>query len=170
MKNEVKNPKMGRPKKTIDEKQFDTIIQLPIIKEDVARILNVSESHLERYIRARFHTTFETLRRQNAGSFKKNLLGKQYELAMKGNVTLLIWLGKQYLEQSDKVDNTHALKDPYQNMTDEQLIAENARLSGLLESREVKQIERAAKQIETNDDQSDSIEARIASTRVPEVS
>lgn len=29
---------------------------------------------------------------------------KQYEVAMTGNVPLLIWLGKQYLDQSEKVE------------------------------------------------------------------
>lgn len=36
---------------------------------------------------------------------KVNLFAKQYEIAMEGNVTLLIWLGKQYLGQTDKIDN-----------------------------------------------------------------
>jgi len=30
------------------------------------------------------------------------LAQKQYEVAMSGNVTMLIWLGKQYLSQSEK--------------------------------------------------------------------
>jgi hypothetical protein len=29
---------------------------------------------------------------------------KQYDVAMSGNTALLIWLGKQYLKQSDKVE------------------------------------------------------------------
>ncbi len=33
---------------------------------------------------------------------KFNLAKKQIEIAMAGNVTMLIWLGKQLLEQSDK--------------------------------------------------------------------
>ena len=36
---------------------------------------------------------------------KIELRQKQWELAMMGNVQMLIWLGKQYLGQSDKVDN-----------------------------------------------------------------
>ena len=36
---------------------------------------------------------------------KIELREKQWELAMMGNVQMLIWLGKQYLGQSDKVDN-----------------------------------------------------------------
>ena len=36
---------------------------------------------------------------------KIELREKQWELAMMGNVQMLIWLGKQYLGQSDKVDS-----------------------------------------------------------------
>jgi hypothetical protein len=33
-----------------------------------------------------------------------NLLKKQYDVAMAGNVSMLIWLGKNILGQSDKVE------------------------------------------------------------------
>jgi len=33
---------------------------------------------------------------------KKELEDKQWDVAMEGNVQMLIWLGKQYLGQSDK--------------------------------------------------------------------
>lgn len=33
---------------------------------------------------------------------KKALEEKQYEVAMEGNVQMLIWLGKQHLGQTDK--------------------------------------------------------------------
>ena len=38
---------------------------------------------------------------------KKELENKQWEVAMDGNVQMLIWLGKQHLNQKDKpVDNS----------------------------------------------------------------
>ncbi len=40
---------------------------------------------------------------------KKRLRKKQIETAMKGNATMLIWLGKQYLNQSDKQEHTGVL-------------------------------------------------------------
>jgi len=35
---------------------------------------------------------------------KKELEDKQWEVAMSGDTKMLIWLGKQYLAQSDKQD------------------------------------------------------------------
>jgi hypothetical protein len=33
---------------------------------------------------------------------RTNLASKQYQVAMSGNVSMLIWLGKQWLGQKDK--------------------------------------------------------------------
>jgi len=39
---------------------------------------------------------------------KIRLRQKQFDVAMKGNVVMLIWLGKQILEQSDKQEMKHS--------------------------------------------------------------
>lgn len=94
--------KMGRPPIEINDKAFDTFIQLPLPKCDIAGALGISEDTLDRYIARRFESTFAVLKDQNKGLFKGRILAKQYESAMKGNTALLIWLGKQHLDQSDK--------------------------------------------------------------------
>ena len=46
-------------------------------------------------------------------SFRINIRQAQYEKAVKDkNSQMLIWLGKQYLGQSDKVENKHKLEKP----------------------------------------------------------
>lgn len=98
-----KNKKMGRPKFIIDDKMFDTAIQLPLIKSDICSLVgNCSEDTLERYCKQRFGLRFAELQEQKRQNFRKNILGKQYELAMKGDRVMLIWLGKQYLGQREK--------------------------------------------------------------------
>lgn len=67
-------------------------------------------------------TTFDTLARAcerekkmrfaeyakiKRGSGRERVRKKQLDMALKGNVALLIWLGKQYLGQSDKIQETH---------------------------------------------------------------
>jgi hypothetical protein len=47
---------------------------------------------------------------------------------------MMIFLGKQYLEQADKKDITGTFKNPYTLMTDEQLRLENERLANLLDA------------------------------------
>lgn len=100
--------KMGRPHIEISDKLFDTLIQLPLIKADIAHALSISEDTVDRYCERRFGTTYAVQKDQNKAMFRGRLLGKQYELAMKGNTQLLIWLGKQHLDQADKQETKHA--------------------------------------------------------------
>lgn len=104
-----KKVKQGRPVFELDDKNFDVAIQLPMIKADICLLMGgCSEDTIERYVKKRFGKTFAELQSERRQHFRKNILGKQYELAMKGNVGLLIWLGKNYLGQRDKFDETDA--------------------------------------------------------------
>lgn len=108
-----KNKKMGRPKFIIDDKMFDTAIQLPLIKSDICSLVgNCSEDTLERYCKQRFGLRFAELQEQKRQNFRKNILGKQYELAMKGDRVMLIWIGKQYLGQKDKQEISGDAEQP----------------------------------------------------------
>jgi CRISPR/Cas system CMR subunit Cmr6 (Cas7 group RAMP superfamily) len=106
--------KMGRPKLQLDDKTFDTAIQLPLIKADIAKLMMCSEDTLDRYVKQRFGETFAVLQDKNRQHFRKNIIAKQYELAMKGNTTLLIWLGKQYCDQKDKTEFSGDASAPVQ--------------------------------------------------------
>jgi hypothetical protein len=71
---------------------------------------------------------------------KKNLRAKQYRLAMKGDRTMLIWLGKQLLKQRDMTHNEfHVQIDPKKSI--EELLRENRDL--VLQIEEEQKIENA---------------------------
>lgn len=57
-----------------------------------------------------------------------SLRGKQFDMAMKGNVPMLVWLGKQLLQQREKIlhgtDAENPAPENTENLTREQLIAE----------------------------------------------
>ena len=62
-------------------------------------------------IAAHFDVCEETLRTNYREAIKKghelrnaSLRKRQFDLAMDGNPTMLVWLGKQYLGQSDKIE------------------------------------------------------------------
>ncbi len=98
------SPKMGRPKIEINEKLFDQLIQLPLIKSDFAHAFSCSEDKIEHYVKERFDCTFSALKEQKRQIFKRNILAKQLEVAMRGNIAMLIFLGKNYLGQADKLE------------------------------------------------------------------
>lgn len=107
-KQRAKN-KMGRPRRELEELEFNgwDILDSEIkwaSEEYVADKLGMSVDTLARRIKDRFGLTFAEYKKKKLESIKSNLLKKQYDVAMSGNVTMLIWLGKQYLGQSEKVE------------------------------------------------------------------
>lgn len=101
--------KMGRPRRDLDTMEFTgwDILDAEIkwaSEEYVAEKLGISVDTLARRIKERFGLTFAEYKKKKEESIKSNLRKKQYDVAMSGNVTMLIWLGKQLLGQSEKVE------------------------------------------------------------------
>lgn len=96
-------PKMGAPKKEIDKDLFEVLMGIPFVdSESLAAVFKVSTDTISRFVKAEYSVTFAELKAQKRGNIKLKLAAKQYEVAMKGNISMLIWLGKQYLGQAEK--------------------------------------------------------------------
>lgn len=97
------NLRAGRPKIEIKEDVFDLLMEIPFVTMSaICAVLECSPDVIEKYIKQKFGCNFTELKEQKAGNMTLRLAAKQYEMAMKGNVPLLIWLGKQYLGQTEK--------------------------------------------------------------------
>lgn len=98
---------MGRPKKEIDAKQVERMAKVGCTVEEMSCIIGCDKRTLER--------RFAALIEKGRADLKQSLKHKQVQLALDGDRTMLIWLGKQYLGQSDKaeqqVDQTVTVKD-----------------------------------------------------------
>ncbi|TXH09390.1 MAG: hypothetical protein E6R04_08110 [Spirochaetes bacterium] len=90
---------MARPKKPIDEQTLRKLGRIMCTNEEIAAFFDVSKDTIER----RYAAILKTERENGRSSLRRF----QYLAAEKGNIAMLIWLGKQYLGQSDKqeVDN-----------------------------------------------------------------
>ena len=84
---------MARPKLEIDADQVKKLAAIQCTMTEIACVMGCSVDTLER----RFADTIKEGREQG----KMSLRRKQYEVAMGGHVSMLIWLGKQHLNQSD---------------------------------------------------------------------
>jgi hypothetical protein len=93
---------IGRPKKEIDWKTLDNILQFGARLIDCSDILDLSDDVIQARIKEKFNCTFTEYRERKMSKMRMKLLQKQYDVAMKGNVSMLIWLGKQHLNQKDK--------------------------------------------------------------------
>jgi len=94
--------KMGRPRIEIDWVEFDKLCALQATKVEIAGWFECSEDTIENKVKEKHGVTFSVYYEQKRGKGKVSLRRRQYKLAMDGNATMLIWLGKQYLKQSDK--------------------------------------------------------------------
>jgi hypothetical protein len=88
---------MARPKKEIDADQVIRLAAIQCSYEEMAAVLDCDPSTLTR----RFAQAIKKGREQGKSSLKR----LQWESAHKGNITMQIWLGKQYLGQTDKVES-----------------------------------------------------------------
>lgn len=87
---------MGRPKIKLDYDLIENLALIQCTQLEIASILNVNVSTLKR------DNKFCTIYKKGQNEGKKSLRRIQWDLAKKGNSTMAIWLGKQYLGQKDK--------------------------------------------------------------------
>jgi len=85
---------MARPKKQIDPDMVRQLAMIQCSYAEMAAVLGCNESTLTR----RFAQAIKDGREEGKTSLKR----AQYKAAMNLNPTMLIWLGKQHLEQKDK--------------------------------------------------------------------
>lgn len=90
----------GRPKKNIDEKQFESLCGLQCTLEEICSWFGVCSDTLESWCKRTYKMNFSEVFKQKRGIGKISLRRSQWRLAEK-NANMAIWLGKQYLGQSD---------------------------------------------------------------------
>ena len=101
----------GRPKKVLTEdalKLIENMARIMCTEEEIAQCLGASVDTL---LNADNKELFRTAIEKGKANGKQSLRRKQYEVAMKGNASMLIWLGKQWLGQTDKVEQTTSFED-----------------------------------------------------------
>ena len=96
--------KGGRPRKEIDAKLVEQLASIQCTDEEIAAICGVSHDTLLR--RKNDDPVFLEAIEQGRAKGRVSLRRLQWKAANSGNPTLLIWLGKQILGQSDKAEQT----------------------------------------------------------------
>lgn len=101
---------MARPKKEIDFAELDRLCLLQCTALEIAWFFGISEDTLGRRIQEKYGESFADYFKKASSEGKMSLRRKQFEIALKGNVSMLIWLGKQCLGQSDKLEQSGETK------------------------------------------------------------
>lgn len=88
-----KDNKVGRPKVELDKDQIYKLALMHCTMQEMADFFKVDVKTLR--------TNYSQELTKGKAEGKIRLRKKQFEVAEKGNVSMLIWLGKQVLGQSD---------------------------------------------------------------------
>lgn len=94
---------MARPRKEIDQKQFENLCGLQCTLEEICGWFDVTDKTLDGWYKRTYHASFSEVFKQKRGAGKISLRRSQWRLAEK-NATMAIFLGKQFLGQRDSVD------------------------------------------------------------------
>lgn len=95
--------KMGRPKIVIDWDQFDGLCKLQCTLREIAEYFSCSEDTIENRVEQEKGCRFSEYFAQKRVGGLISLRRTQFQLA-ESNPALAIFLGKNYLGQSDKLD------------------------------------------------------------------
>jgi hypothetical protein len=90
---------MARPVKAVDTEAIKKLSQLHCTYEEIAEFCNVSTKTLQR--------NYVHLIKKGREMGRISLRRAQFEKALGGNVAMQIWLGKQHLDQKEKIEQTN---------------------------------------------------------------
>lgn len=100
----------GRPRIEIEWAQVDQMCQMQCTALEIAGVLGCSVDTLNLRLHEEKGMGFKDYFYIKGSAGKVSLRRKQFQTALAGNVTMLIWLGKQVLDQKDKSEIDQTIK------------------------------------------------------------
>jgi len=99
-----KKTSVGRPRKLIDYIMVKNLAECACTVEEIASYLNISHDTLSR------NAHFKEVYQEGLHKCRRSLRRIQYDAAMAGDRTMLVWLGKQLLGQKEKQETDMTLQ------------------------------------------------------------
>jgi hypothetical protein len=100
----------GRPPADIDWEKVDQCLRAQCLGTEVARLLGICPDTLYDACEREKKMLFSEYSALKKTEGKEILRMKQYQVAMAGDKTMLVWLGKQLLEQRDRQEHSVSLQ------------------------------------------------------------
>jgi len=103
-----KAPKKGRPVKKVDVEQVRALARLGCTYDEIADVLGMARSTFGKKLKQKeVREAYERGLSEGDVSIRR----AQYDAAMSGKSAMLIWLGKNRLNQTDRVETTRTGAD-----------------------------------------------------------
>lgn len=114
--------KIGRPLKEIDKAQFEKLCNLQCTLLEIAGFFNCSDDTIERWCKRTYKTNFAECFKTFSQGGKISLRRTQFKLAER-SAAMAIFLGKQYLGQTDKteMDVNTQIQNPLEGISTEDI-------------------------------------------------
>ena len=106
----------GRSLLTIDWDTVGKLLEAQSPTVDIAAELGVSTRTLYTRCKRDLGMSFSALSQQKKAKGRSRLRAAQFKAAMEGNPTMLIWAGKQYLGQTEKLQHSGDSNQPIEHI------------------------------------------------------
>ena len=97
-----KRKEVGRPRIEVDENIVANLASIGCTQEEIASVVGVGRSTIQR--------NFGQIIEDNKNKGKASLRKKMWELALKGNPNMLVWLSKNVLNMRDKIETQNIVE------------------------------------------------------------
>ena len=98
---------MARQRKRLTEEQWASVKYMCMIHctgEEIAGVLGMDYDTLNKNCKEAWHMPISEYIKQNNTNGKMSLRRMQWKAAESGNISMMIWLGKQWLGQKENLD------------------------------------------------------------------
>lgn len=95
--------KGGRPKKEIDQEQFEKLCELQCTQEEICGWFDTTDKTLTSWCKETYGVSFSEIYNKKREKGKISLRRAQFQLATK-SAAMAIFLGKNYLGQTDRIE------------------------------------------------------------------
>lgn len=91
----------GRPEREFDKKIFENLCMVQCTNKEIEAVLNTDTRTLDKWCKKVYNQSYSEVKNRYSENGKGSLRRMQFRQALK-NPTMSIWLGKNWLGQSDK--------------------------------------------------------------------
>ncbi len=95
---------MGRGRKEVDFEQAEKLASYQCTMLEIAAFFDMTDDTLRTRLKEHYGLNFQEWFEIYSAKGKMSIRREQFNMAEKGSVPMLIWLGKNYLGQSDNVE------------------------------------------------------------------
>lgn len=96
---------MARPRIEIDKEQFQKLCAIQCTQDEIAHWFKCSEDTIKRWCKREYKMPFEEVWQLFSADGRISLRRTQFKMA-EHNCSMAIWLGKQYLNQREQIEQS----------------------------------------------------------------